>query len=403
MGLLFENSLHDTFGTWPLGYIPYGGADFGEIMAVARAVGRGDDSAFYEAWIVAGDRFATDANEALVKGSRAAARASLLKASECYATAYHPLYGFQVDPRLVSAFRKQTAAFDQAMALSKKAIEPWRIPFEKTTLPAYFLPAIDFPESVRPLLILTNGYDASITDMYFASAVAAIHRGYHCLLFDGPGQGELLIEQGIPLRPDWETVVGAIIEEAVKHPHVDVTRIAISGWSLGGYLAPRAASGDDRIAACIADPGLPSMADAFRRMATSFVRASSEAVTHLARIDQPLLNRIEHFIASDRKMSWNFKQRGFWVHGVRDLGEYLSSIESYTMKGREKLIRCPTLLTRAENDPLAGGTERFYDSLNCQKTLLTFSADRGAGDHCEMMNRTLLNRRVLDWLDGVFF
>ena len=52
-----------------------------------------------------------------------------------------------------------------------------------------------------PLLILTNGYDATVTDMYFASAVAASRRGYHCLLFDGPGQGGTLYEQGVRLRP----------------------------------------------------------------------------------------------------------------------------------------------------------------------------------------------------------
>jgi hypothetical protein len=45
----FHDSLHDDFGTWPLAYIPYGGADFGEIVAVAYAVGDGDDYAFSKA------------------------------------------------------------------------------------------------------------------------------------------------------------------------------------------------------------------------------------------------------------------------------------------------------------------------------------------------------------------
>ncbi len=102
------------------------------------------------------------------------------------------------------------------MALSKKPVTLIRIPFEKGSLPAYFIPAVDYPDSVRPLLILTNGYDGTITDMYFASAVAAINWGYHCLLFDGPGQGEVLIEQEIPLRPDWETVVSAVNDVAVE-------------------------------------------------------------------------------------------------------------------------------------------------------------------------------------------
>jgi hypothetical protein len=39
MGLIFKDDFHDEFGTWPIAYIPYGGADFGEMQAVARAIG----------------------------------------------------------------------------------------------------------------------------------------------------------------------------------------------------------------------------------------------------------------------------------------------------------------------------------------------------------------------------
>jgi hypothetical protein len=35
VGVLFKDDLLDRFGTWALGYSPYGGADFGEIQAVA--------------------------------------------------------------------------------------------------------------------------------------------------------------------------------------------------------------------------------------------------------------------------------------------------------------------------------------------------------------------------------
>jgi len=28
MGQLFRNELYNGFGTWPIAYIPYGGADF---------------------------------------------------------------------------------------------------------------------------------------------------------------------------------------------------------------------------------------------------------------------------------------------------------------------------------------------------------------------------------------
>jgi hypothetical protein len=58
--MIFSNSFHDGFGTWPVAYIPYGGADFGEIVAVAEAIGQGDDGAYYSAWMQAGDRISAE-------------------------------------------------------------------------------------------------------------------------------------------------------------------------------------------------------------------------------------------------------------------------------------------------------------------------------------------------------
>ena len=51
VGQIFKDKQLNEFGCWALAYIPYGGADFGEIVAVADEVGEGDDSAFYGAWI----------------------------------------------------------------------------------------------------------------------------------------------------------------------------------------------------------------------------------------------------------------------------------------------------------------------------------------------------------------
>jgi hypothetical protein len=65
-------------------------------------------------------------------------------------------------------------------------------------------------------------------------------------------------------------------------------------------------------------------------------------------------------------------------------------------------IRCPTLITSADGDHLARGAQSLYDTLTCRKTILNFTAAEGAGDHVETMNRSLLNRRVFDWLDGNF-
>jgi acetyl esterase/lipase len=95
-------------------------------------------------------------------------------------------------------------------------------------------------------------------------------------------------------------------------------------------------------------------------------------------------------------------KRGFWVNGADNLADWLKTIRPFTLEGRYGDIRCPTLLTMAENDVLGRGAPEMLDKLTCPKALLRFTAAEGAGDHCEMQNRSLLNRRVFDWLDAVF-
>jgi len=214
MGLAFQKELHDDFGTRPVAYMSYGGADLGEILAVGRAVGSGDDTAFFEAWMAAGDRLAAEAQGAERRNLLASARELHLRASAFYSTAYRPLYGAPTDARLLAAFRKQMAAFDRGLALSAHPVRPMRIALDGAHMPAYLVPAAGQEADIRPLLIFTNGYDATVTDMYFASAVAAASRGYHALVFDGPGQGGMLYEQGVPMRPDWETSTQAALPSA---------------------------------------------------------------------------------------------------------------------------------------------------------------------------------------------
>ncbi len=399
--MFFKDEMHEEFGTWPLGYMPYGGADIGEIAAVGRAVGDGDDAAYHRAWNDAADRLTAEADAALAKGHRRSAQELYLRASVFRAASIHPLYGAPADPRLLAAFRAQMAAFDKGLALSDPPVLPQCIPFGDTALPAYLIPVSGHERAVRPLLILNNGYDGTITDMYFASAVAALRRGYHCLLFDGPGQGVMLYEHGVPMRPDWETVIRAVVDFAVAQPIVDAKRIALSGWSLGGLLAPRGASGEHRIAALIADPGTWSIADGFRAILVRNLGLSAEAAADLGKLDQAIIDKVDGVIRGNRSLHWKVVQRGFWVHGVDNLRDYFAAAELFTMKGRAELIRCPTLLTQAENDTLGAAAGAFLDALTCPKTLLRFTAAEGAEGHCEMRNRSLLNRRVLDWLDEV--
>jgi alpha-beta hydrolase superfamily lysophospholipase len=217
-----------------------------------------------------------------------------------------------------------------------------------------------------------------VVDIFFATGVAATQRGYHCLLFDGPGQGAVLIEQGIRLRPDWENVVGPVVDFALTLPAIDADRIALSGWSLGGYLAPRAASGEHRLAACIADPGNWGIGPGLRQFALGYGLSQAEADA-LPDLDEPTLRRMSDAISTNRRLRWSVIQRGFWVHGVRTLGDYLRSAERFTLEGRAEEIRCPTLITSADRDPLARGVSSLHDALTARRRFCTSRRPRAPG------------------------
>jgi dipeptidyl aminopeptidase/acylaminoacyl peptidase len=219
-----------------------------------------------------------------------------------------------VDPRLVEAFDKETAVFRRATALFDPLVEPVEIPYEGTTLPGYFY-RVDDSNEQHPTLIATNGYDSTIQEMHFGHAVAAVRRGYNCLTFDGPGQGRALIEQNLHMRPDWENVVTPVVDYALSRPEVDLGRVALIGWSFGGYLAPRAASGEHRLAACIADPGQWDMLEAMKGMFAQF-GMSKEVVDSLLDLDPKALEPFFEAVDNSPQLTWTFKQRALWVHGV---------------------------------------------------------------------------------------
>jgi dipeptidyl aminopeptidase/acylaminoacyl peptidase len=80
--------------------------------------------------------------------------------------------------------------------------------------------------------------------------------GFNFFTFDGPGQGEM--RKNMKMIPDYEKAVSAIIDwlEHNNRYNVDLKRIGTSGWSFGGYLAPRAAAFDRRISCAIGNGGV---------------------------------------------------------------------------------------------------------------------------------------------------
>jgi hypothetical protein len=57
------------------------------------------------------------------------------------------------------------------------------------------------------VVVVGGGWDSTYDLNLLGISVAALRRGYHGLIHDGPGQSRLLVEEGLPLRHDWEKVI----------------------------------------------------------------------------------------------------------------------------------------------------------------------------------------------------
>jgi dienelactone hydrolase len=380
MPLLSGNSLWEAFGGRALGTIPFGGADFGECLTTVDRVGdAGTADDWHREWTATAARVEGIADESASRGHSVSAHDAFLRAATYYWTSYFPLFGRPTDPRIVDAFDRSTAAFQRAAALAQDPVLPLEIPFEGGSLPALMVKPDD-SEEPRPTIVQTNGYDGTVQEMFFSHGPAGVARGYNVLCFDGPGQGRNLIRDGIPMRPNWETVVEPVVDFALARHDVDPKRVVLVGWSFGGFLAPRAAAFEHRIAALVADPGqwdfidlLPPDHEAF----VAFVSAPD----------------------ADPDLRWRFVRRGPWVHGVDTVAEYLEAMATFELSPVADQIRCPTLLTQAEGDRTGAGADKLLEAIRAPKVLVQFTEAEGAGGHCEAHARHLYHQRVFDWLD----
>jgi pimeloyl-ACP methyl ester carboxylesterase len=396
---LFTDSLHQEFAEWSLGFGPYGGADYGELLVLAGNVTPGDDDSFFDAFATFARRRIEEGDAASAKGHDATARDCYIRAASYLAVAVHVLYGTPVDPRLVDAFQLQMETFDKAVALGPFPAEKLHIPYEGTTIPGYFMRATGYENEVRPTILVGGGWDSTMVENYLGIGAAALARGYHILLHDGPGQGRLLIDEGLPLRYDWEKVIGPVVDAALEIDVVDADAVVYEPWSLGGYMAPRVAAFEHRLAAVVADPGQIDVGGKFTP-GMRMLGLDEAADAKLPYIDPELEAKMMTVINGDRGFRWKIVQRGFWTNGAPDLGSFLVEMRKWKLDADTiAAITTPVLVTAAESDPVSSNAQALYDALPGPKQFMQFYDADGSGDHCEIVNRSMANRQIFDWID----
>lgn len=384
-----------------LSEVSSGQADVNEVLDTAKKIGSSYES-WYDEWTKTANRVRSIAEDFLVHGHGISAAETFLRASNYYRAA-----GFYRGVLSVEGCSDQTKnkleqlddlaldCFSKVIRYGSTAIEPVEIPYEKTVLPGHFykVPAQDY--KVAPTLVMITGYDGTKEELY-GNALAALKRGMNLLAFEGPGQGEMIRKRGITFRPDWENVVTPVIDYLIETLKVCPEKIAIWGESMGGYLAPRAACFDHRIAVCVANSGV-----------YDFLGAHSpdgmDREAYFGTIERMPETEIETVLKKEMsehpQIDWALKH-GMYVFGAASLKDFFLKAKAYYLGGITGQIECPTLVTDCEHENnFPGQAEKLYEALRCPKDYLLFAGEQGAAEHCQQGAKIYANGCILNWIE----
>ena len=354
-----------------LGETQEGGGAISEVFQVGERIDPSDSESWCREWNGIGDRNRLRGDEAEKNGHIVTARNCWLRAVDYYREAEFWLEG--KDPRRLEIFDKLEYCSHKWGSYFDPPMEKIKVPYlDDTFLYAYFIRSPYSSEKKQPVLMCFGGLDSFKDEMWFMAAHGAVQRGMSVLMVDGPGQGGTIRRHGIVSRHDYEVPVGKCIDYLETRDDVDLNRIAMSGSSLGGYYAARAASFEHRLAAAVSHGAIWAVNDLWG--------GAGE----------------EHGLAGHIK----------WVFGADTMEEALKKGEDFKLDGVIDSIKCPYLIVHGGYDVLGvDQAQKVYDYAKANGvdvTLRLVGEEETGAEHCQHDNPTLGQELINDWLSDIF-
>jgi 2,6-dihydroxypseudooxynicotine hydrolase len=253
-----------------------------------------------------------------------------------------------------AAHRQKLACFAKAVPYFNPPSQRLEIPFEDTSLPAYFR-APDGP-GPHPCVIMVCGLD-SVKEQETEWEEELLRRGMATLSFDGPGQGEMW--ERMKLRLDFEEAVVTVVDYLSSREEIDASRLGLIGHSMGGYFGARAAAREQRLAAAVLLAGFFELPP-WEKMSV-FMRAG-----------------LQH------------------IFDAASEAEAAALAQQLSLADVADKIRCPILIIHGAKDTLIPATDaqRLAEATTCPTELVIYEE----GNHS--MNNFVYKMRpqVVDWL-----
>jgi dienelactone hydrolase len=283
-----------------------------------------------ESWIGEWTRVA-ERNEGLAEGYESAglkvtAHEHYRRAQEFYSNA--TLYCAEHHPRQLPLYRKMREMFDKAWEMQRPPFERVKVPIEGAVLDGYFRKPGGAPGRRFPVVVAFQGADTMAENSIMGGAGAFVARGMAYLAVDLPGQGAAMRLRNMSLPPDPERLAKSLIDYLETRPDVDASRIGAQGISMGGWTAPRAASGEPRIKAVVMGSG------------------SLDIGQDLFDYYPPIQDRLR------------------WIVGARDLADARRKLRDYTTAPTVKNIRAAMVIGYGSDDRIMDpqGAYRLYQA-----------------------------------------
>lgn len=354
------------------------GAELGEIVDMCEPIKRAADSGadagtpeFLAQWVGKADTLSELATEDLNRNRRLSAGDKLRRASLYYTTAERMIAANQ--PAKAETFAKAQSAFWQYIEYSGENCERLEIPYRDAVIPALFTRAegVDGPS---PCVVYTNGLD-SCKELLFWSWLpnALARRGISTLCIDQPGSGEALRLHNLHATPFTEEWATPCFDYLAARSDIDSTKIGITGISLGGHFAARAAAYEPRFAS-----------------AALWGANHNWHEVQIGRLASEGENPVPHY--------WNHV---YWVFGASDKEDFFQKIAGMNMNGHMDRIQMPFLITHGEGDRQINVkyAHQAYQQLtnSTRPELKIFTSREGGVEHVGADNMSFGRDYIADW------
>ena len=289
-------------------------------------------------------------------------------------------------------YRKTRSLFNQYYErLIFENIERTYVPFKSAKLPVW----IAKPSTKsRDTILLHGGNDSTIEE--FLPIILYLKRnGFTVYLFEGPGQGEVLIEQNVFLTYRWEKPVMAILD------HFGLKNVTIIGASIGAILATRAAAFDKRIKRVVAWSIMSDFLDVLLSTRPQLLNFTLRGLLKLKAIT--FVNWIaKGQMKKDPLAQWGLK------HGMNNMGvntpyHYFTEAKQFQITDVAKLINQDFLLLGAQQDHFIP-TRMYKEQIDLLEnarsiTYRLFTSAENAQNHCNIGNTKLVLDTICNWID----